>query len=120
VAAGTELEPFAGRTYRIVGVLALAGTILAGLRWGGAEALGFAVGATFSALNFRLWHGMVRRVGGPSSPGTALLGLRYVLFIAGGYAILNYFEANVLAALIGCFVAVAAVLVEILLELIRI
>ena len=43
--------------------------------------------------------------------------MRYILFAMVGYVILNYFEANVLAALAGCFVAVAAVILEILLEL---
>ncbi len=101
-----------------MGGIALVGTVLALARWGVAAGLGFALGAAFSTLNFRLWHGAVRKVGGARSPATALFGMRYILFALGGYAILNYFEANVLAALAGCFVAVAAVLLGILLELI--
>ena len=44
--------------------------------------------------------------------------LRYFLFAGGIYAILHYFEASFSAALVGIFVAVAAVLLEILFELI--
>ena len=55
---------------------------------------------------------------GTKPPATALLGMRSILFLVGAYAILNYFEANVLAALAGCFVAVSAVVLEVLLELI--
>ncbi len=116
--ARVELEPFALRTYRFIGTLALLGTVVALLRWGGAAGLGFALGSAFSALNFRLWHGTVRRVGGPKSPLTAMVGMRYIVFVLLGYAILKYFEANVLAALAGCFVAVTAVVLEVLLELI--
>lgn len=116
--ARVELEPFALRTYRIIGILALLGTVVALLRWGGPAGLGFALGSAFSALNFRLWHGTVRRLGGAKSPVTAMFGMRYIAFVLAGYAILKYFEANVLAALVGCFVAVTAVVLEILLELI--
>jgi hypothetical protein len=76
------------------------------------------VGAAFSELNFWLWQRTVRRVGEGGSGGATMFGLRYAGFVLAGYAILNYFEANVLAALTGCFIAVAAVLLEILLELI--
>lgn len=114
----TDLEPFAGRTYRVVGVLAVGGTIAAAVVAGGPGSLGFAIGALFSGLNFHLWHRMVRHVGDAKSPATALLGGRLPIFALAGYAILNYFEANVLAALVGCFVAVAAVIFEVLLELI--
>ena len=47
-----------------------------------------------------------------------MVGMRYIVFVLLGYAILKYFEANVLAALAGCFVAVTAVVLEVLLELI--
>jgi hypothetical protein len=47
-----------------------------------------------------------------------ILPLRYVLFGAGGYVIVKYFRVDVMAALVGLFVAVAAVMVEIIFELI--
>lgn len=47
-----------------------------------------------------------------------LVTLRYFLFGALGYAIVNYFEAGFEGALAGFFVSVAAVILEILYELI--
>jgi hypothetical protein len=46
-----------------------------------------------------------------------LLGLRYVLLGAGAYVILKYTAISLPAALAGLFVPVAAVLIEILIEL---
>jgi hypothetical protein len=93
--------------------------------WGAAGAIGFLLGAAFSGLNFWFWHRLVQRVGEVSAPGETprktsaiFFGLRYFLFIAAGYVILRFFEASLFAALAGCFVAVAAVILEILVELI--
>ncbi len=99
-------------------ILAVAGLVATASFGGKKVGVGFAVGALFSALNFYLWHRMVARIGEASSPSPVFFGLRYFGFVLAGYAILNYFEASVLAALAGCFVAVAAVILEILLELI--
>jgi hypothetical protein len=106
------------RTWRLAIALAVGGTFGAGLVANIPGMIGFAVGAAFSMLNFYLWHRTVSHVGTGGSSGNALSGMRFIVFVLAGYAILNYFEANVLAALAGCFVAVAAVLLEILLELI--
>ena len=46
------------------------------------------------------------------------LGIRYFVFAGVAYGIIKVFEANFLAALAGFFVCVAAVIVEILYELI--
>jgi membrane protein implicated in regulation of membrane protease activity len=86
--------------------------------------LGFLTGAVFSAVNFWFFHRLVRRVGqtstddaAPRKASTVVFGTRYVLFVLGGYAMIKYFEASLSAALFGCFVAVAAVILEILYEL---
>jgi hypothetical protein len=103
--------------------IALPGTAAAALIGGWQGALGFATGAAFSIVNFRLWHRLVRRVGDPTG-GSAAKGsvitfaLRYFLFAAGLYATIHYFEASLPAALTGIFVAVVAVLLEALIELI--
>jgi hypothetical protein len=47
-----------------------------------------------------------------------VFGLRYLILAAGAYAIVKYSELSLAAALAGLFVAVAAVLVEILFELV--
>ena len=112
------------RMYRSMGVLAALGLI--GFVWyGGAPTgIGFVVGAAFSAINFWIFHRVVSKLGenppsGKAGSGSAMLaGLRYLVFGVAGYAILKSFEASILAALAGCFVAVAAVLLEAFYELI--
>lgn len=102
--------------------LAAIGTTGAGIYGGASWAIGFLTGAVFSAVNFWFWHRMVRRLGqggGESRNSSIILfGIRYFLFVGGVYATIRYFEASLSAALIGIFVAVAAVFLEILLELI--
>jgi hypothetical protein len=106
-------------------VLTGAGTAVTLWLGGTPLAAGFFLGAAFSALNFWLWHRLVRRIGEtsaedgePRKGAGALFGARYLLFGLAGYAILKYFEASLFAALMGCFIAVAAVILEILFELI--
>ena len=105
-------------------VLALVGAGWAGLYGGSKWLIGFVAGAIFSVLNFWFWHRLVRRLGEVSGDGsephrasTMFFGMRYFLFMGAAYAILQYFEASLSAALVGIFVAVAAVLLEILFEL---
>jgi hypothetical protein len=111
--------------YRSMVALTVTGALAAGVYGGAAWAGGFLIGALFSALNFWFWHRLVARLGesspsaGASSGGSAVLfGARYFLFVAAAYVILQYFGASLLAALTGIFVAVAAVLIEVFLELI--
>lgn len=102
--------------------LGVGGTIGAALMAGKPGATGFAVGAVFSVANFWFWHRLVAAIGrteGEANKGSVVLFAgRYGVFAAALYVILQYFEANLSAALAGIFVAVAAVLVEILIELI--
>jgi len=122
--ANSELQFYQRAVHRIyhhIVWLAIAGTIVAtwqgGLPWG----VGFLIGATASALNFRWLHHMVDSIGPTlKKTGKALgffLGSRYVLFGVAGYVIVRYFKVDIMAALVGLFVAVAAVMVEILYEL---
>ncbi len=111
------------RIYRHIVVLGVAGSVLAayfeGLSWG----MGFLLGAIISAMNFRWLHRMVDSLGAETKkkPGAGLtfvLSFRYVILGVIGYVIVRYFKVNIMAALVGLFVAVAAVLIEILYELI--
>jgi hypothetical protein len=108
--------------YRSMAALAIAGTVVAALLRGWPGALGFVVGAIFSILNFWFWHRLVARVGDPGGStgkgSVALFAMRYGAFAIGLYVTLQYFEASLAAALTGIFVAVAAVLLEALFELI--
>jgi hypothetical protein len=85
-------------------------------------AVGFLIGAVASVLNFRWLHQLANALGpGGRSPRKHLglvLGLRYLLFAAGAYVIVRYSNIDLMAALLGLFVAVAAVLVEMLYELV--
>lgn len=104
----------------VTAVGVVAALVLGGVPWG----IGFLTGAVFSGVNFWFWHRMVQKVGQAPAAGEEprkapiiLFGIRYFLFVGGVYATIRYFEASVTAALTGIFVAVAAVLLEILFEL---
>jgi hypothetical protein len=105
-------------------VLTLGGAVgafyLHGTPWG----VGFLVGSIISILNFRSFEKIVAMTGTvadgrpPKRKSAVFLGLRYFVFAAVAYGIIRVFEANFLAALVGFFVCVAAVIFEILYELI--
>jgi hypothetical protein len=101
--------------------IAAGGVILATV-WGGwTWGAGFALGAGASWINFRLLKQVVDALGQsrPTKKRVAILaGLRYALLGGGGYAILHYSSVSLTATLLGLFVAVAAVIVEICFELV--
>ncbi len=89
-----------------------------GWKW----ALAYLLGAAASYLNFRWLKRVVDALGGalsarPSPKFAILIGLRYVLLGAGAYVIVNFTSLSLPAALIGLFVPVAAVILEIIFEL---
>jgi hypothetical protein len=90
-----------------------------GWKWG----VAYLLGAAASYLNFRWLKRVVESLGGTSrarlSPKFAILmGLRYLLLAAGAYVIVNFTSLSLPAALTGLFVPVAAVVGEIIFELI--
>lgn len=103
--------------------LSLAGTLAiawqVNLAWG----LGFFLGAAASTLNLRWLHQLVDGIGpGGKKPRRglgALLSARYLLFGGLAYILIRYFRVNLIGVLTGLFVAVAAVLVEMMYELIH-
>jgi hypothetical protein len=119
----TDLLSSSRRLYRWTAVLAAIGALSSVMHGGISWLLGFLAGAAVSVLNLLLFHKLVQRVGetgekGPKKVSIALLGGRYLLFSAAVYAIVVCFEASLTAVLIGCFVSVAAVILDILYELI--
>jgi hypothetical protein len=97
----------------------LAFLILRGWRW----AVAYLLGAAASYLNFRWLKRVVDGLGGtstarPSPKFAILIGLRYLLLGAGAYVIVNFTSLSLPAALIGLFVPAAAVMQEIIFELI--
>ncbi|MCS6952871.1 MAG: ATP synthase subunit I [Bryobacterales bacterium] len=101
----------------VAGALAAAG--LRGWDWG----IGFLAGAAVSLVNFSWLHQLVASLGPggrrPSRWLFALLSLRYLLLGLAGYVIVRYFGLNLTAAILGLFVAAAAVIVEIFYELVH-
>ncbi len=95
----------------------VAGFGIAGWRW----AIGFLLGALFSYWNFRWLKQLVDSLGESKRPRRRLLvwlALRYALLGIGSYVILRNYPLSLKAALAGLFIAVAAVIWEILFELI--
>ncbi len=115
------------RIYLHTVVVAAAGAVFAFWQWGVAAGVGFLVGASISAVNFRWLHRLVDSLGPqpetqpakkPRRVSAVFLGSRYLVFGLAGYVIVRYFKISIMAALVGLFVAVAAVLIEILYELV--
>jgi len=111
------------RITRISAMLAIVGCLVClawrGWKWG----LAYLLGAAAAHLNFRWLKRVVDSLGEVSRrrPGwkfAVLMGLRYLLLAAGGYAIVNFTSLSLPAALAGLFVPVAAVILEIVFELI--
>lgn len=115
-----HFERALARMVRSMAAIALAGTALMfawrGWPWG----LGFAAGALVSWLSFRWLKQIVDALGGlrPKKRTAILAGLRYLLVGLGGYVILKSSVMSLPAALIGLFTAPAAVLIEIVFELV--
>jgi hypothetical protein len=122
---GEELifEHAVGRVFR--GMKWLAGAVaLAALPFlGGLWALAFLLGAAAAYLNFAWLHQVVEALGPNARPTRKrvywFVALRYLLLGGAGYVIVKVFGLNVIAALSGLFVPVAAVIFEILYELVH-
>jgi hypothetical protein len=104
--------------------LSAAGIVGTGVYGGWRWAVGYALGTGASCLNFRWLKQLVNALGDaaagrpPRKRVAVMLGLRYLLLGIGGYAILNYSTLSLAAACAGLFVPVAAVILEILFELV--
>jgi hypothetical protein len=112
----SALERIAKAAFAIAAGGAIAVTVWKGWPWGA----GFAIGAIASWMNFRLLKQIVDALGSTRPVRkrlVAMAGLRYALLGGGAYVILHYSPVSVTATLLGLFVAVAAVIVEICFEL---
>jgi hypothetical protein len=112
-----------GRIYRLLVAVSITGT-LAALAWKGWQAsAGFALGAAASTVSFRWLHRLVNALGGRNEHAGKtrlawLFGFRYLIFGFGAYVIVKYFGISPVSVILGLFAAAAAVLIEILFELI--
>ena len=101
--------------------LGILGSLGALMIRGWRDAAGFAIGATISLINFYWWKTLASALsptGERPLRGTAfVMVLRYAVIGAALYAILKILEITLAAVLCGLFVSVAAILIEILYEL---
>lgn len=113
------------RLPRWIIVLGLAGTGLAGRLGGARDAAAFLAGSVAAYVNFRLIERTVNRLGRLAMAGTAKLPraggvqvfMQFALLVLGAFVILRYSGFNFVVALYGFLVCPAAVIVEILYEL---
>lgn len=100
--------------------LAAAGSVAAFVIGGWTWAVGFSAGGAASWLSFRWLKQMVGAFGveHPPSNLAAKAVLRYLVIGVAAYVIVKYTVVNLHAALAGLLLSTAAVLVEILIELI--
>jgi hypothetical protein len=101
--------------------IGLLGTIIVLLEWGLRPAAGFLAGAALSALNFRGLSILANALGGTARPGAlaaVLIALRYVLIGLAIYVIVRFLGVTPVAVIWGLLAAFAAVILEILCELI--
>jgi hypothetical protein len=112
----TRMDRFA-LAFGVCGIVAV--LIASGWR----SALGFACGAAISAINFRMWKRLANAVGEkggetPSDGRAVLLGFRYIMMAGAVFVIIKFLEVSLWAVLTGLFVSVAAVLTELVCQLV--
>lgn len=110
------------RISRLAILASAAGSIAAFISFGWKGAIGFLAGAALSIASLRSFRNLSAALGGSTVPprrGSAMfLAFRYLLVAAITYVIVKYLEGSLLVVLAGLLVVVAAVIVEILYELI--
>jgi len=119
-----DLDRAVRRIFRLTLILTIAGAAFYFAAAGWRGGCGFLLGGLISYFNFR-WikrtvYALGEVAGGkpPRARVAVFLGLRYLLLGGGAYAILKFSEISLNAALVGLFVPAAAVILEILIELI--
>ena len=109
------------RVRRFAIVVGLTGTAAILLAYGLRSATGFMFGAALSILNFRGLSMLVNVIGGAARPGAlaaVLIALRYLLIGCAIYVIVSFLGVTPAAVVWGLLAAFAAVILEILYELI--
>jgi hypothetical protein len=111
------------RIDRMSVVLAAAGCVGCLIWRGWKGGVAFLLGAAAALTYFRWLKRLVNSLGGTaetrhSKKFAVIVGLRYLLLAAGAYVIVNFTPLSLPAALIGLLVPVAAVILEIIFELV--
>jgi len=123
---GTDTELYHrafSRVYRCILFLAVVLSLAAGIAKGWLWGLAFLLGAAAACLNFSWIHQAADAIGPNARPARTrvfvFIVLRYLLLGAGGYVIVKVFGMNAIAAVCGLLVPVAAILLEIVYELVH-
>jgi hypothetical protein len=113
------LDRAVARIWKLTWALGAGGAVALLIWRGWAWSAGWVIGSTLSALNFRWLKQMADGVGSQTAkPRKAVfLGMRWILLGGGLYVILKYSAIKMPAALAGLLLSTAAVMVEILFEL---
>jgi len=108
------------RVRRFALILGLTGTAVVLAAYGVRAAVGFMLGVALSILNFRGLSMLVNVIGGakPGAFAAVLIALRYLLIGFAIYAIVRFLGVTPAAVVWGLLAAFAAVILEILYELI--
>jgi len=114
------LETGIERIWKVIGLAAGSGAAVLFFWRGWTWSAGWLIGSAVSAVNFRWLKQLTESLGETTAkPRKAVfLGMRYLLLGGGSYVILKYSPISLPAALAGLFVSVAAVIVEIVFELV--
>ena len=116
-----DYERVVGRITRITEALVVAGSIAAFIAGGWSWAAGFALGGAVSWLSFRWLKQVVGAVGSdrPPSDLARKAVLRYAMIGGAAYVLLKYTVVSLQAGVVGLLVSSAAVLVEIVIQLVQ-
>jgi hypothetical protein len=121
-----DLDRAIARVPKWIGILGLMGTGLAGILGGMPYALSFMAGVAAAWLNFWLIERFVNRLGEkalegdrtPAARQSLRMFIRFLFIGLGAFVILRLTGINIVAALAGLLVCPAAVVLEIVYELI--
>jgi hypothetical protein len=112
-------ERFIRRVQRIILALGLAGALGLSFSRGIRAAAAFLIGAAISFTSFWGWHRVVDALGpNPRRRGRLVFILRLITLVALACVIIKYLGLNVAAAAAGLLVSGAAVILEIIYEMI--
>ena len=110
-----------GRVYVLSAAIAAAGAAIAGAIGGGDSARGFLIGSLWSVLNIRLLDKFVRTLDTGVSQTAAGIAMSLRLLLLAGllYVIVKFLESGLAAALCGLFVAILALILDSIYQLIH-
>jgi hypothetical protein len=110
------------RMTRFAVVFAILAVMVVLIRWGWRDGIGCAIGAGASLLNLRWWQRLAGGIGPAEgrrrTVSAVFLGMRYLILGGICFVIIKFFGVSLPAIVAGLLISVAAVLAEIVYELV--